>query len=447
MGLGAHDPLTSGPPTFAIWRAPDAPDDARELAEVLRGTGEARVHLADTFQAWLDLEADVFVLRGGNDPRCQRWFDASVTGEALDLVRRRRVLGIGREGGAVLGALGLPVYAHTAHFTGRYTSATQHQSAGVPVGVVGPLLRTHVPRVPHGPHRTPDHEELVAAVFLPPWSFEARVVEPLLRWEEAPLYAPAVHRNQHAWLGIGHPVAAWSVGYAAWVREVAGRLAREPIQPLLLPRPELAAPGTHRFDLAACASLDQPSSKHFYLAAESAVRVRAALSGPGSGGLVLFFGSGGYGLECAREDREASESLAFEQLLLPRMLAANPARLWEIHATNFGDLPLRDVRLTIDVDPKPTLKLPGGEVVPLNGPVTDEDQLARLVDAYLASGPELRPDIAALLAEAAGVATCYLRRVVRNLADPKLWMAHQELFEDVKNRRHQPRAPFPREPT
>jgi hypothetical protein len=161
---------------------------------------------------------------------------------------------------------------------------------------------------------------------------------------------------------------------------------------------------------------------------------------------MLFLHAGVRGLESVRLDRKRDEPLQVEQLLLARSLAANPARCWEIDVVNFGAVPLSAVSLTIEVDSTPVLRLPDGACVGLSAPVTDPAQLELLVDAYVASGPATRSDIAQLLAEAPGACGRYLYAVMRRLRDPDRCAPYQEILLDMKGRRHRPRTPWPREP-
>ncbi len=370
-----QQPQATQPASFAVWYAPGAPDDTEALAAMLTEGGEATVKLYETSEAWMAADADVLVIRG----IAETWSttdDELLWDHDFEPLKRRRVLGIGREAGVAFGSIGLDVRGGGGASSDESEPTIRLGSGrSVPHDLADArIVAFRASALPGGP---PTWD--CAGLHLPKTEHLVTQVEGIARWADDAEYAPIARQGNFVLCGINADIRAWTPEFTSVLREIAVALARSPDVPFRLSEWEITPPGTYEFELATAGDTEDASGKTFFFKFSDPVLFTAELAMSRGGEVTMSI----YGQAANRPNEyvEAKEGelLALLVPVMQRNLTANGDRYWELSVTNFDYEVPAACTLRITPDPKAVLRFPDGTAVSLVDPPQDESTVRKLI--------------------------------------------------------------------
>lgn len=255
-----------------------------------------------------------------------------LTPEQVRLLRRRRVVGVGRGCAGIFHDLGLEI--------GEWRTASSDEDAAPAILVPGSTLVQEAVTRPFPAYDEAGERSFnqVCAVHLAPKTHLFEVVEPLA-WQvvegRQTRYAPLVRQGNFILVGFGSPPSCWSARYKHFLVDVATGLRRrkaEVFQPKVWP---ITRPGTYRV------TLDKECPRRsFYFAFRGPTTFEAVVDHDGKGRLMVNF-AGRNGERGTRKDPPPGESARIRVEITERDLEQAGDAQWKLTLANFAAAAVR----------------------------------------------------------------------------------------------------------
>jgi len=372
-----NEDASDGDLTFAVWYAPDAPDDASALTSLLRDEGGVSVHLYETPEEWMASNADVLVVRGSDETGTPVYgAEELLDDHDFRPLQGRRVIGIGYQAGRIFRALRLDIRGdNCATFIEKAPAIRLGTADIVPEGLDGARM------VAFQSSQLPDGKEewTCEGLHLPRTGELVRHVEALARWEDDPNYAPLARQGAMIFCGISADVRTWTPAYRSAIRAFAVALGRSPARDFALSEWDVTPPGEMTFDLAVAGHTEKPYEKTLYFRFQEPVLFSAELEIDRGGEVMMFFRGQEAKRGMERVDAQRGEPLRILMPVTRECMRENEGRYWLLSVSNFD--PRRPARCTLRVtyDSNAVLRFPSGLSVSFRDLPQDATTIAELI--------------------------------------------------------------------
>jgi hypothetical protein len=250
--------LQSAKPKFIIYSAAEDAELAASMIKIVfrAGNKTERILKADSIAKAVASDAEVLILVMPGD--VQPTYEPKI----LELLKKRKVIGIGPDAARLFGKLGLEI-----HF------AKCDQFGPAPPDVQ--ISKSRLLGLPKSTDAIPvylESEDAGAAfrkpnnfgMLIPPESADAAVVDVIARFVEDSNYAPIVRQGNFVLIGLPASATQWTDGYSAIVQETSAALCDRKLDVFSTVRRELTGPGTYEFQLPKSQRADAPDSRKFF---------------------------------------------------------------------------------------------------------------------------------------------------------------------------------------
>lgn len=329
-------------PKFVIYASDQDAQTASSLYRILRGDDKtARFGKAANLDEAANSDAEVLVVVMSGRERIE------LAPSAIELLKKRKIIGIGYGAGALFGELGLEIQpGNFAHFRGvapklvacdsrlmdKSESKESFQIINDEQSAIEQLNSTDV-----------------IAMHLPVTSPDLKVIDAIARIDRSPNYAAIVRQGNCVLIGIPIPSRHWSKPYAAFVRQICIRMHDRELEEYAPLRREVTEPGTYEIQLDRIRSTERPYEKTMYFRFDSPKTFQARLEHSGSNAVMLMFRSSKAGaFRSMRKDARNEEPLEITMEISADAVEGLDGELCELQITNFGQTEVKG-KLTITI--------------------------------------------------------------------------------------------------
>jgi hypothetical protein len=369
----AHHDAPAG---YSVYYAPGAPTDQDPLVKLLSTGGAQQPRIFSSPSEWAASEADVYVLRGrdrrgGLGPGAR-----PLSGNWVEGLRGKRVVGIGYEAMTVFTDLGLDLH-----------NAASLEDIGAVVTLRSPSrdipARREVPVFEHDAEACgTDRERLSSCLYVPPWSPITGHLDIPVRCSSKPRYAPLARQQIYLYCGVAADIRTWSKEFREVVRDAITHLRSQSLG-FIAPEWETSPPGTYGVNLGTFRTPTKPYEMDWFFRFSKPTLFSAELTHDGSGEVYLhLFAQRGTQVRGWRRVH-AGQTLRVLVPLTEACLRDNPGDYWRLSVSNFdGDREVTgELRIRHEVDG--VVQVADGLQVSMATPPTDPEVMRSLLEHLL----------------------------------------------------------------
>lgn len=266
--------------------------------------------------------------------------------ETLELLKERKVVGIGRTAASIFGRMGLEISAlNGLSFKAEAMLLTQTKSELLGEPQSTEPLEALKPQDGGNGVKKADFGQCMAIINQ---VSEPSPIDIIACWSESPSYALITRQGNCVLIGLESPATRWTKEYLQLVSETCLAMRNREVEPFMPAAYTVTEPGVKNFRLDRRHSKDASFAKDFYFQFTKPTRVHLKLEHAGSTHISMVFSSNDYRqLLWDRQNAVKGEPIQCEYEVTDVEVDQTKDGYWRCSITNFDHQSPADCKLII----------------------------------------------------------------------------------------------------